>query len=213
MRAIVEGQGIKHVVHFTRVSNLPGVFQYGLLGRQTLVSEGFRSDINDQYRFDCLPNAVCCSLSFPNYKMFYRLRVSNPGVDWAVIRLSPSLLWEKRCVFCISNAATREISAEGVETRMTSNAFQAMFSDHPNMPDRSTLGIPNNYTTNPQAEVLVLDPIESRYMLDVLVDDKIRVNDFDTLAQLIRPYRERIKFYHAKKYFDARADYAHWRTE
>lgn len=213
MQAIVEAHGIEHVLHFTRLSNLPSILQYGLLGRQTLVSRSYRAEINDQYRFDYLPDALCCSLSFPNYKMFYSLRANNPGVDWAVLRLKPSLLWEKRCVFCASNAASREIASENIENRTTPAAFRAMFSDHSNMPDRSTLGIPDHYTTNPQAEVLVLEPIEPRYVMDVVVDDRNRVNDIQALGHLIESYGERATFLHAKEYFGARSDYAHWRAE
>jgi hypothetical protein len=60
------------LVHFTRASNLDSILQRGLLPRDILMVEGY-NDFNDQYRHDGT-NAVCLSIGFPNYKMFFSLR-------------------------------------------------------------------------------------------------------------------------------------------
>jgi hypothetical protein len=75
------------------------------------------------------------------------------------------------------------------------NHFSAMFADHENMPDRETLRIPNDYTTDPQAEVLVLEPVEPKYFIDVIVDEKRKLNDRQLLMKLIEPYRKQIGFF------------------
>jgi len=213
MRELVEARNIEHLVHFTQVANLPGILQYGLLGRESLHRLRAHSQINDHLRLDYVPDAVCCSISFPNYKMFYRLRANNQNTDWVVIRIKPNVLWEKQCAFCISNAAKSAVSCDGIDERKMPEAFSAMFSDHDDMPDRQTLRIPNDYTTDPQAEVLVLEPVEPKYFMDVIVDEKRRINDLQVLTQLIEPYRKQIGFYHNSFYFYPRNDHAHWKID
>ena len=213
MRDLVQAKNIEHLVHFTQVANLPGILQYGLLGRESLHELRRHTEVNDHLRLDYVPNAVCCSVSFPNYKMFYRLRANSPEADWVVIRIKPSVLWEKECAFCISNAAKSDISGDDIEQRRRPDSFFAMFSDHSNMPNRATLRIPSNYTTDPQAEVLVLEPIEPKYFIDVAIDEKRRINNFQVLMQLIEPYRNQITFHHRPQYFYPRNDHAHWKID
>src|SRR5688572_4300451 len=106
----LQHRGVLHLVHFTRAINVPSILVNGLLSRDELVARGLRHSINDLHRFDYLTGAVCLSVSFPNYKMFYRLRQENPTEDWVVLRLKPELVSQKRCAFSYSNAATREIA-------------------------------------------------------------------------------------------------------
>jgi len=211
MRAFIQTRKIEYLVHFTRVSNLPNILTHGLLGRTTLEENRIDAQVNDLFRFDYLPNGICCSISFPNYRMFYRMRCDNPNDDWAVLRLSAEVLWRKQSVFCIENAASHEIAHSDAGERMGATALEAMFADHEGMPSRATLNIPDNYTTNPQAEVLVLEPIEKELIVDILVDSKERIKNADNLLSTIRPFRDKYKFLHGKHYFDARKDYAHWK--
>lgn len=208
----IQRRGVKHLVHFTRMSNVPSILRNGLLSRDELTARGITHRINDFNRFDYLTNAVCVSVSFPNYKMFYRLRQEHPEEDWAVLRLRAELIDPKRCAFSYSNAATREIANSAIESRMTLAALEGMFSDHEGMPTRAALKIPDHYTTNPQAEILVLDPIEPSYIVDLIIDAKERVKNMGAILTLAREHNGTPKFLHGKALFHARADYAHWRV-
>lgn len=211
MQNFAQARKIDHLIHFTRLRNIPSIMANGLLGRETLACKGLEATVNDQFRYDYIPDAICCSISFPNYKMFYRLRCDNPNDDWAVIRLKSEVLWTKRCVFCVDNAAKKEISEVDPSRRMGLAAMGAMFEDLDGMPKRQDLKIPDHYSTNPQAEVLVLEPIETKLIVDILVDSKDRIKDMPVLLNTIQPYLNSLKFLHGKHYFDARSDYAHWK--
>lgn len=87
----VESRGIKSLLHFTKVTNVPGILKHGLLGRVSIASRNLNAVFNDQYRHDHAPDAVCASISFPNYKMFYSLQQKNLEEDWVVLRLSPDV--------------------------------------------------------------------------------------------------------------------------
>ncbi|MCK0512798.1 DUF4433 domain-containing protein [Aromatoleum buckelii] len=211
MQRFLASRGVEHVVHFTRAENLPSILQHGLYGRNSLKTAGIQTAVNDYYRFDYLPDAICCSISFPNYKMFYRLRQENPGTDWVVLRVKPQVLWEKNCVFCVENAATRAVAQTPLQQRIGLDALQRLFSDIDTAPPRSELRIPDFYPTHPQAEVLIMDKIEPDMILDVLVDQKERIRDHKRLSKIVHDCVGGKEFCYDKSYFDARMDYVYWR--
>lgn len=94
IRKFVESRGITSLLHFTKVANVPGILSHGLLGRKTIARRGLDAEFNDQYRYDNAADAVCASISFPNYKMFYSLQLKNSDEDWVVISLHPKILWK-----------------------------------------------------------------------------------------------------------------------
>src|SRR5690606_13053114 len=118
----------------------------------------------------------------------------------------PELIDQKRCVFSHANAAKRELANSPLEPRMMPEALQGMFSDHNGMPARSILNIPNHFTTNPQAEILVLDPIEPNYIADVIIDAKERVKNYGAIVALANEHNGAPRFLHGKSLFDARSD-------
>jgi len=211
MLPYINGRGVEHLVHFTRIENVRSILESGLVGRTDLDAAGINYTPNDCHRFDYQPNATCLSISFPNYKMFYRLRMENPELDWAVIRLSPEIVKDKRCAFAYVNAATREIAHSDIEVRMQKPALESMFADHDGMPMRNTLNIPDSYTTNPQAEVLCLDGIEPQYIRDVVFDAKDRVKNQPLVRALARDHNAIAKFQYGPSLFMPRRDHAHWK--
>ena len=93
---------------------------------------------------------------------------------------------------------------------MTLAALESMFSDFPPDALRSNLNIPENYTTNPQAEVLILNSISPAYILSVNVNVKDEINDGNNIVELCRPYFGEFKFLHDQSLFTYRKDYEHW---
>lgn len=211
IKKFVATQGIEDIVHFTRIENIPSILKNGLYGRKSLSEVGVGIIINDRHRFDYLPDAICCSISFPNYKMFYQLRKDNPGTDWAVLRIKSQILWEKNCVFCIQNAAKRSVALTKLQHRKGLEALQLLFADIDAAPSRKDLNIPNYYPTHPQAEVLILDRIEPEMILDISLDQKERIRDHKKVMEIVESCNGEKEFFYNKHYFDARKDYANWR--
>lgn len=87
MERILRQRNINRLYHFTQAENLLNILTYGLLPRKKLEEENICSCFNDDYRYDACLGAVCMSIEFPNYKMFYKLRQDNPSADWAVLQL------------------------------------------------------------------------------------------------------------------------------
>jgi hypothetical protein len=193
---------VKYLFHFTRVDNLPSILQHGLLPLDLLAARGMATARNDVQRIDGT-SGVCLTIGFPNYKMFYPLRMDNPDVKWAVLAIRAAVLWEMDCAFCRENAAKSEVTAIPLHLRKGLGAFNAMFDDYPGKP-RSMLNIPTRFPTHPQAEVLVFDPIPPQYIVAIIFDD----------AELKRRYTALNvgpKVEHMPPYFAGRQDFEHWR--
>ncbi|OAG66643.1 DUF4433 domain-containing protein [Xanthomonas dyei] len=201
IQQFVTERGIKALFHFTREENLASILSRGLLRRDQLSSsEG--AVFNDDFRLD-RTSAICLSVGFPNYKMFYPLRIKNPDTKWVVIAVMPSVLWMLPCAFCTTNAASNAVTASTLAQRMGLAPFQNMYGDCSGK-TRSSLGIPNYYPTDPQAEVLVLNDIPPTYLMGLAThtsEDKNRMLSRHAGTYVV----------HAPALFSGRQDFAHWK--
>lgn len=202
IQEFVSERGIQFLLHFTRAKNLESILNRGLIPRNTLVLEGF-DGYNDQHRIDGT-DAVCLSIGFPNYKMWYGLKQDNPAETWVILVIHPQALWDLDCAFCTSNAASNSVTAIPLAQRKTLAALQAMYADWPGKP-RVGLGIPNHLPTNPQAEVLAMQGVPRRYILGaVTLNEAIR-------SELILKHPG-FDIRAIAQYFRYRQDYEHWRA-
>ena len=181
MEKLLKQYQINSLYHFTQAKNLPNIFKHGLLPRDILDSKKIHSYFNDDCRYDKYFNSVCMSIEFPNYKMFYALRQRNPDIDWAVLKLDASILCNFRCAYCWTNAATSLISKIPIEEREGPDAFLGLFGNQPNYPRREELDIPDNYPTNPQAEVLVFGIIPIKYIHNAYFEELSVLNQYRTV--------------------------------
>lgn len=204
----VKSRGIEYLVHFTQVDNIENILTHGLLGRSSLQSRFIHSRFNDLYRFDNVPNGISASISFPNYKMFYSLQQKNPNVDWAVIKLKASVLWEIECAFNVTNAASRSSSATPLDKRKEVESLKKMFDDWPH----PRLLIPDNYSTDPQGEVLLLGDVDTTYIESIAFNERSMIKDFPKVLHLARIYKDTTRFVHDPSLFKPRLDYQFWKS-
>lgn len=165
---ILKERGIKYLCHFTRLENLESILTNGLIPRSNLYNLEFNPDdnleisgvFNDTVRADNHPDAICLSISFPNSKMFYKLRREQENSRWVVIVLHSDLLLDKNCAFYPTNAASNSVNSLPVEDFQGGNALNTLFNG--NNEERQHL-LPKD-PTDVQAEVLVFDNIEINYI-------------------------------------------------
>ncbi|WP_413740878.1 DarT ssDNA thymidine ADP-ribosyltransferase family protein [Sodalis sp. RH17] len=158
------GKKIPLLAHFTRASNLKSILAHGLCPIDKARAAGLNPHLNDPLRLDGYPGAVSLSIAFPNYKMFYKYRMLNPGEYWVVLLLDPAILWEKKCGFCRYNAADRRILGRSLATLTTIDAFHDMFTPAQGGPSREEQHLNDYDPTDPQGEVLVFDTIEAKFI-------------------------------------------------
>ncbi|MBU9562036.1 DUF4433 domain-containing protein [Burkholderia multivorans] len=197
-------RGIKCLVHFTRLSNLQSILTHGLVPRDKLDRRNILGTTNDQYRLD-RTNAVCVSVSFPNYRMFFPYRQQNPQEDWVVIGIKPSALWELRCAFCITNAASGRVANIPIADRTGLGAFQALYGDTTDK-TRASLNLESDWPTDPQAEVLMLDGVPASYFLGVAVESDVMKAQVEALFPGLRVLTK-------PSFYSARRDYSYWQAQ
>lgn len=203
MRQVVEEYEIKHVLHFTQATNLQSIFKYGLLPVSEHFQEGISAVTNDTLRLDFCHGATSVSLSYPNYKLFYRFR-QETSADWAVLFIKPDILWEKECAYCFENAASANVANQTIQERKSEASFRRMFAEVPNKPQRSILGLHKSFTTNPQAEVLVFGEIQPAYIWGVAFANKFEHEKYKVHLP------EGVQSEVVSWVFDGRKDYIHW---
>lgn len=196
----IKERKITSLYHFTKAENLHGILKNGLLSRRTLNENGMAYLYNDEVRLENRSEANCLSISFPNYKMFYKYRDQSRGHEWCVIEINPRVLYEKECLFCIENAASNSENMRSDEEKKGIEGLKKLFY---NEDYRRKINLNYNFTTNPQAEVLVLEDIGVEYIETIYFrENPVKFPFYD--------YKE-YEFLISKYLFDARNDYLYWR--
>lgn len=201
IRDLVREREILYLTHFTRLENVRGILDHGLVSRQDLGEE--RCLRNDGLRLDRRRHANCLSISHPNYKMFYRYRQQDTDALWVVLVLDPAILWELDCGFVEVNAASAGVSARTEAELKSADALNAMFAD---APLRTRLRLPTFHPTDPQAEVLVFQTVPPRFIREIHVNFKIDFKVVEAGDGRLIPIKENHDL------FKARHDYEYWRN-
>ena len=75
IKNFLQERDIDELIHFTCVDNLESILSNGLLSLEDLYYNQIHYYYNDENRLEHKDNAICLSISFPNYKMFYKYRM------------------------------------------------------------------------------------------------------------------------------------------
>lgn len=197
-RIILKERGVGKIVHFTKVDNLESIFEYGIHSIESLKLLGINYLPSDLYRLDGKLDKISTSISYPNYKMFYKKRMEDTSVDWVVITIKPKLIIDKLDSEFYSDNAARGGGCHGLAPT-TNEDLEGMFYTSNRSPY-----IPSSYTTNPQAEVLINNNISTKYFMNVESN-----KDIPKVKSLTRDAH--VDYNPNSQLFDARSDYSRWR--
>ena len=198
-------RGIENLVHFTTLNYLDQLLNEGIFSRDKLRKDKLNSQnyiFTDANDFAGNAEWISTSISFPNNKMFYSKRMGNlkhleQVIGWVVIALDSKILWELNCRFTHVNAAKyRYFTAP---TYSKHEKFDLMFEKS----DLRSPTLPDNFTTNVQAEVLVQDFIATKYIKKIIFEDIEAANTFQNNTNT------NYKITVDRSYFDRREDYGY----
>ncbi|ELA4711062.1 DUF4433 domain-containing protein, partial [Escherichia coli] len=176
---IVQCRDITELYHFTHADNLSSIIANGLVSRQYLDIRNINYELNDELRLEGHLDATCLSISFPNYRMFFKYRNLKPG-DWIILVIDPSVLWIKSCAFYPTNAASGSVRSNAIADMQGEDALNAMFGETIGSITREQ-SLNDKYPTDVQAEVLVFDEIEPSYILKVIHPNRMSSERFYNL--------------------------------
>lgn len=216
---IIKKRKIPYLVHFTRIDNLNSILKNGLVPVCLQQKKNILSIHNDDRRIDAQLDCTSCSVGFPNYKLFYTFReLKYPGTMWVTIVINTDILFSPTNIkyYCYTNAAAVFPKIKNVKELCTATSFEKMFCElitqkENKIINRSSLQIDDYYTTDPQAEILISDIIEPKYIKGICFQKQNDIEYFikNNGAKLISQYQYRI----FTNYFDARKDYMYWKKE
>ena len=159
IESICVQRGIPSVVHFTPARNVPSILRHGLVPRAKHAALG---SLDVEYVGSLGPDrhhdATSVSVGFPDWKLLRSLRDQDPAKPWAVLVLSPALLWTLDCAFYETNAGAESMRGIPPRDRKGIQPFRRLFDDT-RWGLRMQAGIPPALPTDPRAEVLVFATI------------------------------------------------------
>lgn len=161
---------VPYLTHFTKTENLSSILKNGIFPVSRFDELDSTPATNDELRLDGHLEGISISVSFPNSQMFYKYRMADPEVRWSVLVLKPSILWKKDCAFCKHNAADGRISCQPLNNLSTPDAFKDLFTEIEGAQTRKEQLLKPSDPTDVQAEILVLDIIEPKYIAGICFD-------------------------------------------
>ncbi len=173
IKKTVKSRNIQLLLHFTSVDNLEGILEKGILSLAEMEKQGISAAKNDEMRLDFCPDGISCSVTLPNAGLLFKFQKEN-NRKYVLLEIKPDVLWEKECLFCKENAASRKVYL--TPHNSMPEALEGMFGDYDAGHTRKDLEnlymdgfIKNNMPTHNQAEVLVKQKIEPEYITGVYV--------------------------------------------
>ena len=135
--------------------------------------------------------------------MFYKKRQIAKESDWAILLLDPKQIVELPCRFYAKNAACSEMKRKRIPFKPVME-FEKMFRGE-GMENREKMGIPSFFTTDPQAEILVMDAIPISAIQTVCFETGITLSRYNNLL-----CGKGVDVCTDGMYFDKRLDYMYW---
>lgn len=177
---IIKKRNIQNLVHFTNIKNLASVLLCeALLSVDELQKNNIKYFRTDSNRYDEQLEYISTSVSFPNYKMLYKKQNELPNYNWIIFLIDPKILIDKLdTLFVSNNSASSEIKSKLIENKeyfLTAEAFEDMFKNYITnnqfVKGRDVV-LPTEYATDSQAEVMIKDKVELKYIKGIIVKDQ-----------------------------------------
>ena len=195
---------VKYLVHFTPIENIEGIMREGILPRSMQHIPG---TVTDELRLDNQLDASDFSISFPNYRMFYKKWCIEKKTKYAVLLISIDVLNHidpEKVAYFIDNAASAEMQSIDFSAKTSLTAVKSLFADNKDKV-REKYSLPSYYTTNPQAEVQIKDKVLPSYIRE------IHVNDFEAYCFLMEQgIHNKTDLKLDDSYFFSRKDNKYW---
>lgn len=210
-----EERNVQFFVHFTPVTNLQSILSHGIMPRSVLSEKGIPADTPDVQRFDFRMDYSSFSISFPNYRIFYSKRMNTP-FKYAVLIIDPQLILDlplSSISYLPNNAASGAI--QNVEEYTGLEAAKAMFQETVQVGKtevtREQLGLPEFFTTNPQAEVFIRSTIAPKYIRSIITIDSEQANQ--VRRQLQASPVPVPKIIYNREFYKPRNDWCFWSAQ
>lgn len=198
---------IHTLTHFTSIENLDSILEYGILSKKLLIDNGLKFTESDPYRFDNLPTHISTSVSFPNYRMFYSKRMSLLK-RYVVLEIKSSQILRNSNPLFFETDAANSYYQNTNQDLSSIESFNQMFKQKVITGERYPF-LPDNYPTDPQAEIMLKDKIDISSIRCIHYDVDELSQNVDIINSLARNVN--IDCVQSHRYFNYREDFNQWR--
>jgi hypothetical protein len=161
-------RGIESLYHFTSIKNLASIANHGLMGREMLTSKGYDFITSDFVRMEPIENAICLSLSQPNNFMASRKISSGHELVLLEIGNVADLLTNSCFIASPGNFGSEALKRKLQNWPEEFIGGAGLLNLFKNDAVRNSYGIVDSEPTDPQSEILVLDPIPWSYITKII---------------------------------------------
>jgi len=158
-------KGISNLFHFTRLENLESIFEYGLLGREDLVRRKIDFFVTDEYRQEPIENGICCSIGIVNKYMLTK-KLNTFSKNLVLLEMSPAneLLKNKNYLAIPGNFGRTVHKGRLQQFPEEYLGGKGLMNIYLNQPLRAKYQLHPSEPTDPQSEIIFLDPIEPGFI-------------------------------------------------
>lgn len=158
---------IENLYHFTSIQNLNSLRRNGFLGREALIENRIQFQISDSSRTEPIKNAICFSFSKPN--KFMMMNKINSGKDIVLLELENPLeiLSTKRFIASPGNFAKYSLKNDFMNWPEKFTGGLGLTRLFLNETLREKYSLEPQETTDPQAEIILLDPLPWNYVVRI----------------------------------------------
>ena len=216
LRAILKERKIETLIHFTRLENLASSLSYGLMSRTAIESDSRigRVRTNQPELPPDWRSTISMNISFPDYRLFYRLQEQR-GFEWIVLVYDAALLLQQpffSFIFPAANLIRTPIFEKEIAPGLQSVfAFEDLFRDTDTV-RRRILQIPDAYPTHPHSELLIPNAVANQYLKEVHFYNEYKFDQWCFQNQGLAAIIDKNLWQVGLAYFSPRMDYANWRT-
>jgi hypothetical protein len=167
----IKDRKITRLCHLTKSSKALHILRSasGILATDFIQEDVY--DANDESRLDGKTDFVNCSIQYPNYWYWRKVKNKDPLFkEWIIIFIKPSILLKETTEFCFTNAAYHK----GRHIKRGYESFKELFSDTV-CGKRVFKRTPNMLSccpTDDQAEVLVYNNVPLNDIIGIAVKDE-----------------------------------------
>lgn len=178
---------ITRLYHFTSARNLESLAANGFLGKDSLAIRNIEYIKSDEYRQEPILDGVCFSLSRPNFYMAAK-KIQQGKNDLVLLELLDvaSILTRHNFVAVPGNFGSSQLKSkvtswpeEFIGAKGLMNLFQARDI-------REKFSIPSFEPTDPQAEIIILDPLPWIYVKKIYFPNVINYLAPDKTNKMLR---------------------------
>lgn len=182
----LEARKISTLFHFTPLQNISSIFKHGILGTDELRRRSIEFKTSDPTRSDPIANGICVSLSRPNNYMLSR-KLSQ-GYALALLELSPvqQILGELCFVASPGNFGRWDHKSRILQWPEKYCGGAGLANMFLNQPLREQYGLETYQPTDPQAELIFLEPIPPRFIAKVILPANPVFADSEIVRALVR---------------------------